>query len=155
MFEAAGTETVRVFRAAGVKVSVTICFRQETGNPELCRVSPNAKQFLILNAVRRASHSSGAELCGQAFLGEDGFGRYADLFLDRIEIIHKLHGIVVRQLLGAVAAHEAGHLLLGFGAHSFTGIMKPFWESEDFRQVGMGALVFTPQQARLIQSRLN
>jgi hypothetical protein len=51
-------------------------------------------------------------------------------------------------------AHEIGHLLLGTNAHSALGIMRPHWQGEELRRIGMGTLLFTPQQVRHIQARL-
>jgi hypothetical protein len=91
---------------------------------------------------------------GQAFVGESGTGMYADVFLDRIQAAHDQYGTSVPRLLGAVAAHELGHLLLGFQAHSWTGIMTPVWESESLRLMSMGNLLFSREQAVRMQSTL-
>jgi hypothetical protein len=55
-------------------------------------------------------------------------------------------------ILGCVIAHEMGHLLLGHNGHSATGIMQPRWERRQFRQLLIGALLFTPEQAKRIQA---
>jgi len=55
-------------------------------------------------------------------------------------------------ILGTVVAHEIGHLLLGSKSHSATGIMQPQWGPESIRQAMVGSLVFTREQAKLIQS---
>lgn len=154
VLDAAGVETIRIFRAAGINLSWTVCSNEATMGPESCRLDPDARLPLVLNVLRHAPPRSPIEICGSASLGEDRFGRYADLFLDQLELLHKLHGIDSRILLGTAAAHELGHLLLGSGAHSFIGIMKPLWNSEDLRRVGTGTLVFTPEQAELIRNRL-
>jgi hypothetical protein len=54
-------------------------------------------------------------------------------------------------ILGCVMAHELGHLLLGSNSHSDKGIMLPRWEVNQVRQLMMGTLLFTPDQARLIR----
>ena len=48
---------------------------------------------------------------GLAFLDERGVGKYSDVFLDRIEEACAESGADLSRLLGAVAAHELGHLL--------------------------------------------
>ena len=55
-------------------------------------------------------------------------------------------------ILGTVVAHEIGHLLLDSNSHSATGIMQPQWGPESIRQAMIGNLVFTHEQAKLIQS---
>ena len=54
-------------------------------------------------------------------------------------------------ILGCVMSHELGHLLLGSNSHSDKGIMLPRWEVNQVRQLMMGTLLFTPDQARLIR----
>jgi hypothetical protein len=55
-------------------------------------------------------------------------------------------------ILGCVIAHEVGHLLLGSNSHAGTGIMQGHWERRQIRQAMTGNLVFTPEQAKLIQA---
>jgi hypothetical protein len=59
----------------------------------------------------------------------------------------------VRVILGCVIAHEIGHLLLGSNSHSSSGIMRSRWEPKQIRQALTGTLLFTPEQAKLIQRR--
>jgi hypothetical protein len=51
-------------------------------------------------------------------------------------------------------AHEIGHLLLGTNAHSPMGIMRPNWQGQELRSIGMGTLLFTPDQGRSMQTKL-
>jgi hypothetical protein len=57
------------------------------------------------------------------------------------------------QMLGLVIAHEIGHLLLPFGSHSDTGIMRGRWNVEELKRVVLRALGFTPFQAQEIRRR--
>jgi hypothetical protein len=108
---------------------------------------------LVLHIVKDGKTSSDS-VYGEAFLGADGTGKYCDVFFGRIESDYRDAGTNVAQLLGAVAAHELGHLLLGSKSHSQVGIMTPVWRSESLRQIGMGTLLFTPQQSRLMKNRI-
>lgn len=56
-------------------------------------------------------------------------------------------------ILGCAIAHELGHLLLGTNSHSDAGIMRPRWESNQFRQLMMGNLLFTTEQSKLMQEQ--
>ena len=58
------------------------------------------------------------------------------------------------QLLGFVMAHEMGHMLLPYGAHSQVGIMRPEWDRAQVKNAVEGVLTFTPVQAALIRARL-
>ena len=85
--------------------------------------------------------------CGLAFLGTDGRGRYSDVFYDRMEKMQRDSGANPGRLLGTVAAHEIGHLLLGSNSHSAMGLMSAHWGEGELRRVGMGGLKFSAEQA--------
>jgi hypothetical protein len=55
-------------------------------------------------------------------------------------------------ILGCAIAHEVGHLLLGSNSHSGSGIMQRRWERKEMRHAMTGTLLFTPEQAKLIQA---
>jgi hypothetical protein len=55
-------------------------------------------------------------------------------------------------ILGCIIAHEVGHLLLGSNSHADSGIMRGHWERGQIQQAMTGALLFTPEQAKLIQA---
>jgi hypothetical protein len=57
-------------------------------------------------------------------------------------------------LLGAVIAHELGHLLLSDPNHSAVGIMQPRWGSDQIHQALCGRLRFTSEQAGLIRTKV-
>jgi hypothetical protein len=57
-------------------------------------------------------------------------------------------------ILGDVITHELGHLLLGPGAHSPTGIMHGQWDRNYLRLALMGRQLFTPQQSGLLQANV-
>ena len=57
-------------------------------------------------------------------------------------------------VLGYVMAHEIAHVLEGVSRHSEEGVMKPCWETRDYRQMKSGALPFDPTDAELIDAAL-
>ena len=57
-------------------------------------------------------------------------------------------------VLGYVMAHEIGHVLEGVSRHSLEGVMKPSWETTDFRQMISGTIPFDPTDAELIHAAL-
>jgi hypothetical protein len=142
-------ETSRIFRAAGLEVEWISC--QDSNAEEACRRIPGEREFVV-HLVPRGRTSSDS-VFGEAFLGQDGSGKYCDVFMDRIEEASR-SGASMSLLLGAVAAHELGHLLLGSHSHSQVGIMTPAWGEETLRQVGMGSVFFTREQASKIQQRV-
>lgn len=144
-------EAARLLGAAGIAIEWVNCREGSVEEWPQCRVVPDANEF-VLHIVPTGKTSSDS-VFGEAFLGADGVGRYCDIFFQRIELAHHDFGASVGQLLGAVSAHELGHLLLGSQAHTSFGIMKPEWTMDSIRQVGMGTLLFTENQSLRMQER--
>jgi hypothetical protein len=74
--------------------------------------------------------------------------------MDRILKLHRRGKASEARILGVVAAHELGHLLLGSDAHSSIGIMRPQLQEKDFSAAEPGATTFSLQQRRRISDRL-
>jgi hypothetical protein len=120
--------------------------------PSPCQ--PAGPSQFILHIVAHGKTSSDT-VFGLAFLGTDGTGKYSNVFYDRIEKLHRDSGASPARLLGAVAAHEIGHLLLGSHSHSATGLMSAHWREEELRRVAMGGLRFTSEQASRMRARID
>jgi hypothetical protein len=142
MMEEAGQEAVRIFRSAGIGIVWVNCSGR--GEPKQCSNVPARSDF-VLHVVPKGKAAD--DVYGEAFLGADGRGQYADVFYGRIEAAQRDWGVSIPRLMGAVSAHEIGHLMLGLRAHSWTGIMAPVWRRESFTNLQMGALLFTREQA--------
>lgn len=54
-------------------------------------------------------------------------------------------------LLACAIAHEVGHLLLPGRPHSPEGLMRAFWDRDDFCRANQGQLRFSAQQAMRIR----
>jgi hypothetical protein len=72
-------------------------------------------------------------------------------FYARIENTGTMRGIDPGVLLGHVIAHEIGHLLLPYDAHSERGIMRAAWDKAQATNAVMGTLTFDRGQAALIR----
>jgi hypothetical protein len=108
---------------------------------------------LYLHVVPRAVTLS-QDAFGVAFLGSDGIGRYADVFFDSIRRLQAGQSVAsLPEVLGHVIAHEIGHLLLGFKAHSSTGIMHARWSAAELQSMAMGRLVFNEEQRKTLLNR--
>lgn len=142
-------EAGRLLRTAEIEIEWVNCALSES--PGECRRFPGANDF-VLHIVPDGTTRT-EMVFGESFLGEDGRGKYADVFFRRIEGIGGEH-INISRVLGAVSAHELGHLLLGSHAHSAAGIMQPIWKQDTVQKIGMGTLLFTPQQCQLMRNRL-
>lgn len=145
----AETVASRIFADAGIEVAWVNCSGRFVD--EACRVTDGSRQFVL--HIVPTGRTSTDSVFGMAFLGQDGSGKYCDVFFDRIAEAHRSFGTDTSELLGTVVAHEIGHLLLGSHAHSQVGIMAPVWAEENLRNIGMGHLLFTPQQSSLMKAR--
>lgn len=152
VLERGEVEAARVFRKAGVKITWLNCSNPASGLYGACDHFPAPDEF-VLHIVPEGKTDTDF-VFGLSFLDQNGTGKYADLFFDRVEQAHRDFGVDISRLLGAIAAHELGHLLLGSHAHSSGGIMAPRWEEDALRNLNMGSLLFTREQASRIQSRL-
>ena len=150
LLERAGFEATRIFHSAGIELLWINC--TAGADDSACRSRGKDKE-LMLRVVPKGN-SAGDTVYGDAFLAEDGSGKYADIFFDRIASAHHDFGVNESRLLGAIAAHEIGHLLLGLGAHSTTGIMSPVWANEVIQKVERGSLIFTATQAMCMRKRI-
>lgn len=145
-----------IFRVAGIKAAWLNC--SGGGADEACHRPIGPKQF-VLHIVARGKVARGTQsadtVFGVAFIGSDGAGAYRDVFYDRVEQTHLDSGVSPARLLGAVAAHEIGHLLLGSHSHSAMGIMAAHWQKEELRRVGMGCLNFSSEEASRMRLRID
>jgi len=151
VLDQAGIEATRIFQKARIRLLWVNCSARKVGHE--CRDGP-AENDLVLHVIPHGKTSNDF-VFGEAYLSEDGTGRYADVFFQRIKNANWISGASEWQLLGAVAAHEIGHLLLGPRAHNWMGIMAARWSAEDLRQMEMGSLLFTRQQADRMKEHLH
>ena len=134
-----------LLRSAGITIDWVHC-----SNTADCRRPPRSNEFVLHIASNGKTTSD--FVFGEAFLAPDGTGKYVDVFFNRMR---ETDGdINVGQLLGAVSAHELGHLLLGSHAHSLVGIMEPVWKRDALHRIARRNLTFTPEQIRSIRNRL-
>lgn len=146
-------EASRIFERAGLSVELVNCGNSETASSRLC-AEPAGSALLSLRLLPRPLKPSG-DIFGVAFLGEDGTGRYGDVFLSSAEKLHEDKNVGIAVVLGHVMAHEIGHLILGHNAHSTRGIMRARWETDEVKKLGTGTLLFTPDQQTLMQTRIS
>jgi len=77
------------------------------------------------------------------------------VFYDRVQELSNLKGLSESVVLGHIIAHELGHLVLGQGGHSDTGIMMDDLRVSDFQQAEKGRpLAFNPEQVLHMRMRL-
>jgi hypothetical protein len=142
-------------QTAGVSVTWTRClWNPNTGNAD-CPHSgaPNQISLLVVSeqAARRLQDHSHA--FGMALVLPNGsFASRGYIFYGRIQTkCAEEHHIQKASLLGAVMAHEIGHLLLGPNSHSRSGIMKPDFDASDVPGVMLSVLRFDGRQSEALR----
>ena len=147
-------EASRVFRQSGIEAKWLNCPLPADGpeDPAQCRTA-EFPAYLQLRIARRSRNLSDTTF-GISYLSADGSGCYANLFYERIEEMHERSRVNLGSLLGDVAAHEIGHLLLGTNSHAANGIMRARWESEELGSIGTGTLSFSEAESRQMKNKL-
>ena len=114
---------------------------------------PEAMRVVIVRWIPRGKSAMPNEL-GQAFLGEDGVGAIADLFLDRIVRLTQERDVDFAHLLAHVTAHELGHLLLGANSHSAGGLMQARMNEDSLARLAQVDFRFSRKQVEKIRERM-
>ena len=113
-------------------------------------------RYLVIKIISKpvSQKSKNPDVLGVAAGSAEGIPTLAWLFYDRIEKLHHKVRLDITTLLGHVMAHEMGHLLLPYGSHTATGLMKGDWDRGQASLAAIGALKFAPNQTALIRGRL-
>jgi len=97
---------------------------------------------------------SAIDALGEAYLSPDGTGYIADVYYEALQSIADSKRFDLPVLLGYVAAHELGHLLLGPG-HAAQGVMRGAWDFQDLRAMGQRGLRFGPEEGMRMRQVLH
>jgi hypothetical protein len=93
---------------------------------------------------------------GFALSPDDGsFAITANVFAYDAEQLAHSRGVPDGVILGNILAHELGHLLLGSGSHSRTGIMHVPWHQKELGIVGQGMMTFTPEELKKMRADIS
>jgi hypothetical protein len=79
-------------------------------------------------------------------------GGMAYVFLDRVENHARYGDVDLGLVLGAVIAHEIGHMLIP-GPHAPGGLMRASWSLTDMHQLKVGRLLFSPAEVDVLNAR--
>ena len=155
-------EASRIYQQAGIEVQWLECPLRPKDADQFpaCQIAPGPTRL----ALRILSRSMADRLrqaedsFGFAMIPEDGsFAIVANVFsYDAEQLANRRdmrHGVI----LGHLAAHELGHVLLGSGSHSSQCIMHVPWQLKELDIIAQGQMVFMPREAermrRNIQTR--
>jgi hypothetical protein len=158
--------TAGIFRQFGIEIGWLDCPTSPQQFPaNLACQAPLGPADLVIRILPK-SMSKNSGLTRDAFgytipTNKGRIGRTANIFYARVFDM-AFYGPVAGGfetaqgiILGHVIAHEIGHILLGPGSHSETGIMSFPWGRKQLLDASRGLLLFTPEQARNIVSKLD
>lgn len=142
----------KIFRHVGVGIIWVDCYPRSVSQSVSCNqlLSPNE---ILLRILRRPKGEVEFEqkTGGAAFrVGRETGSGLISLYYDRVEQIASNLNLSRDVVLGHIAAHEMGHLLLPPGSHSQHGIMRADLTSQDWVGAEQDALLFTPEQSQCI-----
>lgn len=135
-------EAMRIFSSMGIMLLWTT---RTPGEPY--PGSAQQLKIMIIPDLRTKRH---LRMLGVA----QRFNMAAYAFYSRIEDFAQHNGTALARLLGAVIAHELGHLLLPYDSHTSSGLMRAEWDHRQLKDMANGLLAFTPEQAELIRTHV-
>lgn len=119
----ARTEAERLLRSAQVHVVWMECVAVDPD--PACRARPGVSE-LVLRVVDDGTPDQSTSL-GTALVVPHATGLFATLYSGRVTRIANETDTEAAVLLGRVAAHELGHLLMNTTGHGRRGLMRPTW----------------------------
>jgi hypothetical protein len=144
-----------ILKEAGIDANWVECQVGETSSRDAACARPMTPLDVVLNLLPRSMAKRSdlrEEVFGAAVEGtEKDFGFFASVFYDKVKDCAVLERMDLAPFLGAVMAHELGHLLLGKHSHANEGLMRPGWSRKQLHIAEQRGLVFTPSEARQIQ----
>ena len=149
----------RIFQSTGIETGWLDCplTEEQLSRNSSCEGPSTSSRFMIhlLSNTMAESFPLGHDFFGVALLPVRGecFGVTANIFAERVqEMAGSTESVAV--ILGAVMAHELGHLLLRHAAHSVAGIMCGQWRTREIERAVKGTLLFLPEEAKTIREQV-
>jgi hypothetical protein len=156
-WELAQNIATRIFNRAGIETAWMVCSLTSEGQflPPDCALPPQPTDiFLRLTPATRATRAQFGDALGIAAPSETGTRASACVFYNRVQELAKGGTAPVAVILGHVAAHEIGHLLLGRNSDSSRGAMCGRWSRSDLALASDGQLDFLQGEAARIQKEV-
>lgn len=142
-----------IFHQAGIETEWKNCGEEQlvpSGKP--CGEAGYPTRLVL--RIERRPRGLISEPLGVAYLSETGEGAYCDVFLEPMEELERMGAVSLDTVLGHVAAHEIGHLLLGVHSHSVNGLMRAHWSTQSIEDLKRGVLGFNSRQSAAMVERL-
>jgi hypothetical protein len=145
----------RIFNRAGIEAVWITCSLSSDGQflQPGCSTTPQPgiiTLHLVPTSKSTRNHFGNSTL-GLAVPAEQGTAAGALVFFDRVEQLAKGGGAPTAVILGHVATHELGHVLLGPRTDTSLGVMKGRWSRSTIELAKGEQLSFTKKEVATIQ----
>jgi len=138
----AKAEVVRLYGLIGVEIIW------------VTRVPEPGRRLRIVCLVAWEPADRPESVMGLTNTGPSGRGILAYVFWRRVERASQRFTAAEHNLLGAVIAHELGHMLMPNQSHAKRGLMENPWGPDQFRAASVGLLHFAEESGELIRRAL-
>jgi hypothetical protein len=155
VLDQAEKQAARIYRQAGVNL-----VWRAVRKPDPLQEAPqeSSERFavrLIIQSKFRGTSGTGAPfLMGAAPETSVECGGTAYLFFDQVFGFASVMRLDEALVLGTVAAHEVGHVLLRRTGHSADGLMNASWKTDDWQRAASGLLLFSPAEREQVRRRI-
>jgi hypothetical protein len=146
------TEASRIYRQASIEIEWLDCplAPKDADEFSACQIPPQPSRLTlrILSQAMADQFRQPGDTFGFAMFPEDGsFAMVANVFSHDAEQLAGRRGMRHGAVLGHLASHELGHLLLGAGSHSPHGVMHVPWRLKELETIAQGLMAFRPEEA--------
>lgn len=153
VLDLAEKQAARIYQHAGAKM-VWRSVREPAMRAE--RPGHGFTVRLIIQAkFRGTSGAASPFLMGAAPNTAVDCGGVAYLFFDQVVAFSNIMLLDQALVLGTVAAHEVGHVLLRLQGHSAEGLMRAAWKADDWKRAASGHLLFSPSERAAVRQRIS
>jgi hypothetical protein len=143
----ARAEADAILASAGVQVTWRDC--------EAAACADAAGKTQLVVRVAAAPAAARDAMLGYSYIDlETRSGVLATIFADRVHAMARASASDAGMLLGAVLAHEIGHMLLGTNDHAGAGLMRARWSVAEIRRHRPADWAFSPDEASAMRSNL-
>ena len=148
------TSANSIFAQASVYVDWLDCSASSAINAEpLPCTAPLDPNEFILRFVASPSITTAKDPLGRSIVDVTvGGGVLATVYVDRVNRAANTLAVNRHTLLGRVAAHEIGHLLLGPECHTRRGLMRDDWSPQSIRGGNLRDWLFSKDESHRMQA---
>lgn len=148
-------EADAIFARSGIALSWLTCTLDENNTPAdpTCNEvrGPSVLNLRLLPEKMAPSDLPNGIFGFSMMSTTGGFSSTTNVYVDRVTVIADGRKYRRPVVMGAIIAHELGHLMLGIGSHSKTGLMSLPWGPKALTAADRGALGFTKRESKQMQ----